>query len=583
MGFFDYAWNRCVKISRKNPEDISIFSSTKQKYPVLSSDQQGLSIHLPEPEKTKRGLWSFEGMTFRDTLEGRRSLWRTFLATVDHLSLHLAYSDFSSYSGWGKGKDIELATFVTSLVEDSLIQARSAIRLPSIAQNQAYANVISYLRLKPPRYIWSPSMKIQSAILSKLTVGMVEGLLQEDIAKSTDTVIARLKSLEERIRYSEHSSEDLNRIKLEAADEIYRELEKYGEPPEAAALPYRESHGGERVLRDISESTSETEFERLLDQAGGVLGLAGPRVEGSLQSDANLDIDADSVFSRWEAQMVLRKKILTEYAGLARDTHFSSIAFPPDDYGRYLRIRSDLTGPIRRIADQVRQIKNQEDEVYRAEAGMVDMQEAIQVIASKTMRSDIFTREEPVKKNEAWSILIDLSGSTGGVDLETKGSAICLAESAAICLAEVTNAVLSSGGPWGLYGFGERFYVVKDFLEDYSAHIKARLGGIRPGGLTYLPDAIKITAKILKAHSGDSRNFMLIVSDGLPTGYSRIEEDLEEVIYDVERSGVIPLAVGLNTKRIKRFFRHYCTVSNPYELMKSFVRSYLELSSTIQG
>jgi len=228
-------------------------------------------------------------------------------------------------------------------------------------------------------------------------------------------------------------------------------------------------------------------------------------------------------------------------------------------------------------------IKNQEDEVYRVEAGLVDLQEAIQVIASRTMRSDIFTREEPLKKNESWSILIDFSSSTEGLALEAKKSAVCLAEAAATCLAEVSSSLLSNGEPWGLYGFGDRFYIVKDFLEDYSMQVKARLGGIRPRGLTYLPDAIKIAANIIRANSGDSRSFMLIVSDGLPTGYSGIEKELEEALYDVERAGVLPLAIGINTKRIKRFFDHYCTISSPYDLMKSFVRSYMELSSTLQG
>jgi len=582
MGFLDYAWDRCVKISRKDPAEIRIYTS-KAKYPVLSGDQHGFIIHLPEPGKMKGGLWSFEGMIFEDTPEGRNSLWRIFQATVDHLSLHLAYSDLSTYSKWSDGRDLELATFVVSLVEDSLIQARSAAML-NILRNQAYVNVMSYLKLKHPRYIWSPSMKIQSAILSKLTVGVVDGLVQEDMAESVDKISARLKSLEESILHEKPSNEELCRLRVEAAEDIYGELERYGEPPEAAALPYRENHGGSRIFLDVCRNISKAEFEHLLDQAIRFLGLT-ETMSGSVSrySESSLDVDADSVFSRWESRAALRKRILDSYSELACDTHFDAVVFPKGDYGRYLRTRSELAGPIRRIADQVRLVKNQEDEIYRAEVGMVDLQEAIQLIASRSVRSDIFIREEPLKKNESWSILVDLSGSMGGMALETKSSAICMAEAAAICLAEVTNAMLSKGEPWGLYGFGGRFYVVKDFLEDYSLHIKARLGGIRPSGLTYLPDAVKITSKIIKAYSGDSRSFILIVSDGLPTGYSGIEEELEEVLYDVERSGVIPLAVGMNTKRIKRFFRHYCVVSSPYDLMKSFIRSYLELSSLIQG
>ncbi|MFQ6135086.1 MAG: VWA domain-containing protein, partial [Nitrososphaerales archaeon] len=290
-------------------------------------------------------------------------------------------------------------------------------------------------------------------------------------------------------------------------------------------------------------------------------------------------ITTDDAFSRWEIQNRLRKKILNKYSGIVREGRFRSVGFPPEDYGGYLHLRSMLGGPIRRIIDQVRMIKNDMDVNFKVEAGQIDLPEAIQVIASQTQRSDIFTREDPLRKNEAWNILIDMSSSISGMIGEAKSYATCLAEVAAVALAEVTAALSGNMEQWGMYGFSDKFYIIKDFDERYSSIVKARIGGIKPRGLTYLPDAIKIATNIIRASSMNEHNFLVVVSDGLPAGYNGIEADLTEALDKAEREGILTLAVGLNTKSIKRFFKHYCTISSPADLVKSYLRAYMELSS----
>jgi hypothetical protein len=53
-----------------------------------------------------------------------------------------------------------------------------------------------------------------------------------------------------------------------------------------------------------------------------------------------------------------------------------------------------LSGPIRRILNRLRLLKNIGGEDYRHESGILDLQEAIQVVASKSPRMDVFTLEE---------------------------------------------------------------------------------------------------------------------------------------------------------------------------------------------
>jgi len=79
---------------------------------------------------------------------------------------------------------------------------------------------------------------------------------------------------------------------------------------------------------------------------------------------------------------------------MGKDTKFLDFEFPEEDYTEYLRRRILLGSPIRRILEKLRLLKNVTGEDFRQEAGLVDLQEAIQVIASKSQRSDIFVREE---------------------------------------------------------------------------------------------------------------------------------------------------------------------------------------------
>ncbi len=75
------------------------------------------------------------------------------------------------------------------------------------------------------------------------------------------------------------------------------------------------------------------------------------------------------------------------------------------------------------------------------------------------------------------------------------------------------------------------------------------------------------------------RNFMVVVTDGLPAGYEGIEADLEEAIIFAQKKGVLTLGMGLDSKRIKRYFDHYCVISNVKDFMKSFIGAYMELGS----
>jgi nitric oxide reductase activation protein len=132
---------------------------------------------------------------------------------------------------------------------------------------------------------------------------------------------------------------------------------------------------------------------------------------------------------------------------------------------------------------------------------------------------------------------------------------------------------------WAVYGFNDYFHVVKDFDEPYSIEARARIGGLFQEGPTYLPDALLVASKALGARPVDSK-YLVVVSDCLPTGYQGIEKELEEKIKLISRSGIMLLGVGVQSSAVTKYFAVNCVMTTPYELMKFFVKGYIELSST---
>ncbi|MBI4257437.1 MAG: VWA domain-containing protein [Thaumarchaeota archaeon] len=582
MSFLDFAVTRHRKISGKAGRVENVVTTAKHEYPVLGKDDSGPILLLPEPRIMDNGLWSFEGMSFRNDELGRDNICRLFLASVDHLTLHSVLSEYASYSEWQKQKDFHLAAFTLGLVEDALIE-KAAIRIrPEVLELQAYASALSALGMKKPAHFATEAAKAQSAILLWLAVGRPDGQVSKDILRSVEKIARRLRKFKSNIRGDawllggKEAQTSVGKSKLKLANYIYAELEKYGKPLETAALPYCDHHGECNILSGVPIRVSREDFNSLFHQARQALGISSRNESASVSANETRTA-ANKLFSTLERQKTFQTEAVERYASLLRGRHFHSVAFPQQDYREYLRLRGLIAGPMRTMADQLRMWKNEMDEDFKALAGIVDLQEAIQVTASMSHRTDVFTKDEPLKKNESWSILVDTSTSVSTMISDARKYATCFAEVAAVALAEVTSTLCANSAPWGMYGFGDKFYIVKDPAEAYSNNVKGRIGGLRPAGLTYLPDAIEIAASMQKLHLCE-KNFMLVLSDGLPSGYPNVEEDLHETLRNAQREGIVVLAIGPNGDQIRKFFKYSCVVTNPSDLMRSFLRAYGELA-----
>ena len=120
---------------------------------------------------------------------------------------------------------------------------------------------------------------------------------------------------------------------------------------------------------------------------------------------------------------------------------------------------------------------------------------------------------------------------------------------------------------------------MKESTENHGNATKSRIGGLATGLKTYLPDAIRVAASRLKSTTEDIK-VMLVVSDGFPLGYEGIDQDLLDTVEKIRKSGIQLMGMGIGSSSMKKYFRNNFAVNTPFELMKNFIRSYTELSSS---
>ena len=230
-----------------------------------------------------------------------------------------------------------------------------------------------------------------------------------------------------------------------------------------------------------------------------------------------------------------------------------------------------LSGGSRRLLDSLRIAQDALDEDPGKEMGQLDLNAVIQMIASRKPGTDVFMQDEYLSRSFAWGILFDVSAS-----MKIKSD---FGQAIVICVAEATKELLQDTGAWALFAFSDRFYILKDPSEAYSEKVRARIGGLKFDGLTYMPDAIQVAGKIL-LNRIDEQRFLIVISDGWPYGYSNMPIALQESISALQQRGVIVIGLGVQTERMKNFFKASSSVYDQKDLVKKFAKVYANASTT---
>jgi uncharacterized protein (DUF849 family) len=148
----------------------------------------------------------------------------------------------------------------------------------------------------------------------------------------------------------------------------------------------------------------------------------------------------------------------------------------------------------------------------------------------------------------------------------------------AITVAETARELMTDPTSWTFFAFSDRLYILKDSTESFSKRVRARIGGLKFEGLTYIPDAITIAGKML-AKRFEEQRCLIVISDGWPYGYANMPLALKECIDDLVKKGVIVLGIGVETDRMGNFFRLHSSIYQPKDLIKKFASVYANASA----
>jgi len=572
LKFYDSAWYISYDLTGKEPGEIRILVRDSIPFPFLEKDEYGFVICLPNLKKLKGGILEYQGMIFDSKDEGQiQLLWNLFKSSIYYLSLFTVVSNINAYADQLKGKDENIALTAITMIEDAILNAYLKTFHQDLLPEIKIADAFSYLMLKPVHLIRNRGLRVATSILSLYKTGMVKGSF-EDTFKSIKSVVDRLRDLEKQnIEAFSKLENKLDAAKVEndeskrkAFSEIYGTISDYSSTlPEVPSFLYMNHLSRNSIFETDSKLPDEITIRNTVSEINRRLDLGINVNYEALRSEASQNL------WDWAMKEKAMKKILSKYREIGQKTRFKDFVFPEYDYADFLRRKAVHSKTIRRITNRLALYYNLAGEDFRKEAGIIDLQEAIQVIASQQQRSDIFVEDTLRYRAQAWSILVDVSLSLESFAGEVKD--------VILCLAEVSKKLFHDNRSLGVFAFDDKFYIIKDFTENHNRTVCARIGGIKHSGMTYLADGIKMATESLKRRYEESK-ILIVVSDGFPTGYRGAAEEAKEQINATLRSGIHVIGIGIDSRGIRDYFPVYCIVRTPYELMKKFVDTFFSYS-----
>ncbi len=549
MSFYDTAWTITMMVSRKSYEDVRLIVDERVPYPHIDYFGRPVSdylLHLSLPER----------LVPVDLRENKLVMWRTFKACAAHEAGHVYLTDPIIYEQWKYQKDRKVSSFVANLVEDFRVEHFLASKWPGLGADLALANAVAYLRFRPLDSFDDRLKRMMVAAVCKTFVNRVKG----DVTEHEEKTLERIEKALERVKWVSQPN-----LIISVADKIYKELSRYGVSDNIRTLPVappREGKPSGEYLRSAFldpdedvQTVVENQMKYMQEQGG---------IKKAFSKDALSEVNY--VFHRENTLREKEKKIL----GLYQKEKFNlvGISFPQNDYAEYLRLKRGIIPIVRRILSVIAQIKPDYDEEPHQRAGLIDLNDAIQAVASESQRSDVFKQLQRSSASTAWAILVDNSES-----LSRRSDVL---KQVSICLAEVAPGLMAPNS-WALYTFSDSLSIVKDFEEKYNKRVQYRLGGLTTGGPTFLPDALKVIAPRLSLVP-QVYKVILVVTDGQPHGYEDIQEETEKAVKSLEKRGSSLIAIGIRSKKVQRYFRNFCYVDDFGDLAKNFVGLYYAVS-----
>lgn len=560
MGFLSYAGKYSLG---RDELKFSILLDSDLTYPTLGWREGSQTVRVPEPRITEDGI-EFLGYGFPNDEDGKIRVGRLLRASVSHITSHGVCVSPTFV------EPISHPTrFVDTVLRDLQVDAFLKTSHPDRLLDIAYSNALAVASFRRLDRVFLPATRVMAAVLSKIFVGRLLEGLEEDEAALVEDFSGKLLEIKTHFTKEEDNEEEMGIKLAETADWLVMRLRDFGPFVEAPLFPHTENASSCSIFSK-RDAPGDSEVEPLFLEAIENLRGDAPREEEiSTFWDKSVDVECVQAFSNNMIERGKEEKFLKAIEERLGPTRFRSIETPPEDYGLYLKARNIIGGSSRRLMTNIMVVSNLEFEGIRKNYGVLNLQDAIQVVASKTERSDLFLRDELMKKSFAIAILFDVSESVGMYALENRARAVCIAEAISGFLTDVSSCAL--------YAFSDRLYVIKDGSEPFSRKVRSRIGGVPFGGATYMPDALKAAAEFLKTKI-EEQKLLIVISDGVPFGYPGVRESLMELTEAFEEQGLIIIGIGVDTEKMGDLFRYSTAVYSQKDLIKKVGEIFMAAS-----
>jgi hypothetical protein len=511
---------------------------------------------------------SFLGHKFEPNNEGKSKIGRLFRASVFHLTTH-TLAPFPIKKIVFSRSDPIVEAFAKSLINDVYVNTYIQSLYPDRLFELAFANALAYQKIKSSERIFTSSTRVMAALLTKLNLGLIKGSLGSDETQTVSQLFEDLMILKKKLLASIAGAKiNLEELFDKTVKDLKRLLEPFGPFLEAPSLRQTESLGRCSIYSEVEVSADD--LEELFVKSLTNLSDGAIKIE-SYEQCWRPEQEAESLqaFNSDTYQKMREEKILLKikpYIGLTR---LKGFFIPEEDYTQYLRARNLVQGASRRLLEILRSAFNDLDEDPRQEMGQLDLAAVIQSIASNKPATDVFVHDEYLKPNFAWSLIFDVSSS-----MQVKGE---YGRALAIAVAEAAKELMPDPTSWTFFAFSDKLYILKDSTESYSKRVRARIGGLKFEGLTFIPDAVQIAGKML-AKRFEEQRCLIVISDGWPYGYDKMPEALKECVDELLRKGVIVIGIGVETERLGDFFKLHASVYTQKDLINKFGSVYANAS-----
>ena len=495
-------------------EDVDFNITNQIEYAKIEYEKK-ITVTIPSP-LSLRDQYFLEGNVYSDYQKYVNSIWSLYLSTLYHAGAHARLSNYAAYDQWLKNKSFEKGWNVINFIEDVKVEGFLKKNHPEIWQNMTMIKMIYDTHYDNQIH---KSSEFSREVFSKFSG--IENTKKTWREKVTETLS----------RMHDYKIEQL----VPFLDLLYKN--QYLLPKNN--YPYCDRPFYKKYQKGIPDMMipSNKEFENNIDELN----------ETRLKEE------------------FLEAKQLARYQKYGKNSNFDEIQINPENFGEFMRITNANASDLKRLRNTLRTLSFYVDSPAFEEIGLIEMPSAIQRVGSQCEEIECFEQDIPRKESENWVVVFDNSSSMKLKFEEMKKFIICLGETA--------EEINRDGGKWGLYSFNNKFLIVKDHRESYNQKVKARIGGLKSSGLSFISDAVDMGLKILQHDTKSVNKYLIIVSDGRILGSEQADNEFLRSLQRAKKQRINLIGIG-TPENMRQHFAFTVDYTDTKRSVKKFIDSY---------